>query len=422
MEWEQGSMEALQRTVRRVWDRVPSIRARMEKAGVCPDDVKRPADLRKLPFTTKQDMRDAYPTGLLACDKRELVRYHASSGTTGKPTVVGYTKNDIAAWTECMANCLETAGVTADDTFQVILGYGLFTGALGFHYGAEALGAAVVPTGGGFTERQLLLMEDLGTTVLTSTPSYALHLAEIIRERNLRDRFPLRMVILGGEAWSEAMRERIESELGVVAIDSYGLSEIIGPGVAMECSHRNGLHLNTKHFLAEIIDPDTGEELPDGTEGEIVFTCMTKEALPLIRYRTHDVGMRLPGKCECGRTFVRMQKPAGRTDDMLIIRGVNVFPSQIESVLMDIEGIAPFFQMVVERDGNLDRLTVLVEMTEDAFTDEIRVLEDMTRKVTEAIHSVLGIAAKVKLVEPRSIERFEGKAKRVIDKRTQVNF
>ncbi len=410
MEWERGSMEALQKTVRRVWDRVPLTRSRMEKAGVTPDDIKRPEDLRRLPFTTKQDMRDAYPTGLLACDKRELVRYHASSGTTGKPTVVAYTKNDIASWTECMANCLRTAGVTEDDTFQVILGYGLFTGALGFHYGAEAIGAAVVPTGGGFTERQLLLMEDLGTTVLTSTPSYALHLAELIRERDLRDRIPLRMVILGGEAWSEAMRERIEKELDVAAIDSYGLSEIIGPGVAMECGCRSGLHLNSKHFLAEIIDPVSGEVLPEGEEGELVITTLTKEAMPLVRYRTRDLTRILPGPCPCGRPGVRLARVKGRSDDMLIIRGVNVYPSQVEALLAQIQGLSLNYQLEVSEKDYLKELTVHCE-SETALEEEASAR--LARVASKKLNEGLGIRVGFRLLAPGSLERSTGKAVRI---------
>ena len=410
MEWERGSMEALQKTVRRVWDRVPLTRGRMEKAGVTPDDIKRPEDLRRLPFTTKQDMRDAYPTGLLACDKRELVRYHASSGTTGKPTVVAYTKNDIASWTECMANCLKTAGVTEDDTFQVILGYGLFTGALGFHYGAEAIGAAVVPTGGGFTERQLLLMEDLGTTVLTSTPSYALHLAELIRERNLRDRIPLRMVILGGEAWSEAMRDRIEKELDVVAIDSYGLSEIIGPGVAMECGCRSGLHLNGRHFLAEIIDPVSGEVLPEGEEGELVITTLTKEAMPLDRYRTRDLTRILPGPCPCGRPGVRLARVKGRSDDMLIIRGVNVYPSQVEALLAQIAGLSLNYQLEVSEKDYLKELTVHCE-SETALDEEAA--SRLARFASKKLNEGLGIRVGFRLLAPGSLERSTGKAVRI---------
>jgi len=403
-------MEALQKTVRRVWDRVPLTRGRMEKAGVTPDDIKRPEDLRRLPFTTKQDMRDAYPTGLLACDKRELVRYHASSGTTGKPTVVAYTKNDIASWTECMANCLKTAGVTEDDTFQVILGYGLFTGALGFHYGAEAIGAAVVPTGGGFTERQLLLMEDLGTTVLTSTPSYALHLAELIRERNLRDRIPLRMVILGGEAWSEAMRDRIEKELDVVAIDSYGLSEIIGPGVAMECGCRSGLHLNGRHFLAEIIDPVSGEVLPEGEEGELVITTLTKEAMPLVRYRTRDLTRILPGPCPCGRPGVRLARVKGRSDDMLIIRGVNVYPSQVEALLAQIAGLSLNYQLEVSEKDYLKELTVHCE-SETALDEEAA--SRLARFASKKLNEGLGIRVGFRLLAPGSLERSTGKAVRI---------
>ena len=410
MEWEQGSMEALQRTVRRVWERVPLTRDRMEKAGVTPEDIKKPEDLRRLPFTTKQDMRDAYPTGLLACEKRELVRYHASSGTTGKPTVVAYTKNDIAAWTECMANCLETAGVTEDDTFQVILGYGLFTGALGFHYGAEAIGAAVVPTGGGFTERQLLLMEDLGTTVLTSTPSYALHLAELIRERNLRERIPLRMVILGGEAWSEAMRERIEKELDVVAIDSYGLSEIIGPGVAMECGCRSGLHLNSKHFLAEIIDPVTGEVLPEGEEGELVITTLTKEAMPLVRYRTRDLTRLIPEPCPCGRTGVRLARVKGRSDDMLIVRGVNVYPSQVEALLARIPGMSLNYQLEVSEKDYLKELTVHCE-SETALDEEAS--SRLARFASKKLNEGLGIRVGFNLLAPGALERSTGKAVRI---------
>ncbi len=410
MEWQQGNLEALQKTVKRVWDRVPQTRAKMEHAGITPEDIRSPGDLSRLPFTTKQDMRDAYPTGLLACDKRELVRFHASSGTTGKPTVVAYTRNDIATWTECMANCLETAGVTPDDTFQVILGYGLFTGALGFHYGAEALGAAVVPTGGGFTERQLLLMEDLGTTVLTSTPSYALHLAEIIRERSLRDRFPLRTVILGGEAWSEAMRERIEKELDVIAIDSYGLSEIIGPGVAMECPCRCGLHMDSRHFLAEIIDPETGEVLPDGEEGELVITTITKEAMPLIRYRTRDLTRIIPEPCACGRTGIRLARVKGRSDDMLIIRGVNVFPSQVEAVLDQIPGLSLNYQLEITEKDYLKELTVHCEseacMGEEAF-------EALARRASKKLNEGLGIRVGFRLLAPGALERSTGKAIRV---------
>ena len=415
--------ERLRAVVKRVYENVPFYKKKFDEMGLKPEDICSIEDLTKLPFTNKQDLRDNYPFDLFAVPMDEVVRIHASSGTTGKQTVVGYTKHDLDIWGEVMARTLGAGGVTKKDIGHISYGYGLFTGGMGGNLGSETVGCATIPASTGNTRRQVTILQDFKPTFILATPSYALTIAEYLAENNIDPAsLSLKAGFFGAEPWTEEMRREIENRFQIKAYDIYGLSEAIGPGVAYECECQHGLHVNEDHFLIEIIDPDTGEQLPDGTEGEIVFTCMTKEALPLIRYRTHDVGVRLPGECECGRTFVRMQKPAGRTDDMLIIRGVNVFPSQIESVLMDIEGIAPFFQMVVERDGNLDRLTVLVEMTEDAFTDEIRVLEDMTRKVTEAIHSVLGIAVRVKLVEPRSIERFEGKAKRVIDKRTQVNF
>ncbi|MGI5978025.1 MAG: phenylacetate--CoA ligase family protein [Oscillospiraceae bacterium] len=415
--------ERLRAVVKRVYENVPFYTKKFDEMGLKPEDIHGIEDLPKLPFTNKQDLRDNYPFDLFAVPMDEVVRIHASSGTTGKQTVVGYTKNDLAVWGEVMARTLGAGGVTKADIGHISYGYGLFTGGMGGNLGSETVGCATIPASTGNTRRQVTILQDFRPTFLLATPSYALTIAEYLAENHIDpSSLSLRCGFFGAEPWTEEMRREIENRLHLKAYDIYGLSEVIGPGVAYECECQHGLHVNEDHFLIEIIDPDTGIPVPDGTEGEIVFTCMTKEALPLIRYRTHDVGMRLPGECACGRTFVRMQKPAGRTDDMLIIRGVNVFPTQIESVLMDIEGIAPFFQMVVERDGNLDKLTVLVEMTEDAFTDEIRVLETMTRRVTDAIHSVLGIAVKVKLVEPRSIERFEGKAKRVIDKRTQVKF
>lgn len=409
--------------VKRVYENVPLYRQRFDEMGLKPQDIKSIDDITKLPFTYKQDLRDNYPFGLFAVPMEQVVRIHASSGTTGKQTVVGYTANDMKLWGEVMARTLGAGGVTKTDIGHISYGYGLFTGGLGGGLGSETIGCATVPASTGNTKRQVTLLQDFKANFILATPSYALTIAEFIDENNISvDELSLKAGFFGAEPWTESMRREIENRLKLKAYDIYGLSEVIGPGVAYECQCQNGLHVNEDHFYLEIIDPVTGEQLPDGTEGEIVFTCMTKEALPLVRYRTHDVGMRMPGKCDCGRSFVRMVKPAGRTDDMLIIRGVNVFPSQIESVLMEMEGIAPFFQMVVEREGNLDKLTVLVELTEDTFTDEVRKLEAMSRQVTEAIHSVLGIAAKVKLVEPKSIERFEGKAKRVIDKRTQVKF
>ena len=415
--------ERLCAMVKRVYEKVPMYRQRFDSMGLKPEDIRSIDDITKLPFTYKQDLRDNYPYGLFAVPMEEVVRIHASSGTTGKQTVVGYTANDLKLWGEVMARTIGAGGVTKTDIGHICYGYGLFTGGLGGGLGSETMGCATIPASTGNTRRQVTILEDFKPTFLLATPSYALTLAEYMEQNNCSiDNIHLKAGFFGAEPWTESMRKEIEKRLNLKAYDIYGLSEVIGPGVAYECECQNGLHVNEDHFYLEIIDPETGEQLPDGTEGEIVFTCMTKEALPLVRYRTRDVGMRLPGVCECGRTFVRMVKPAGRTDDMLIIRGVNVFPSQIESVLMDMEGIAPYYQMIVEREGNLDKLTVLVELTEDTFTDEVRKLEAMSQKVTNAIQSILGIAAKVKLVEPKSIERFEGKAKRVIDKRTQVNF
>lgn len=415
--------ERLCKMVKRVYEKVPFYRAKFDEMGLKPEDIKSIDDITMLPFTNKQDLRDNYPFDLFAVPMEDVVRIHASSGTTGKQTVVGYTRNDLALWGEVMARTLGAGGVTNKDIGHISYGYGLFTGGMGGNLGSETIGCATIPASTGNTRRQVTIMQDFKPTFVLMTPSYALTVAEYLDENNIpADSLSLRAGFFGAEPWTEEMRREIEKRLHLKAYDIYGLSEVIGPGVAYECECQKGLHVNEDHFYLEIIDPETLQPVPDGTEGEIVFTCMTKEALPLVRYRTHDVGMRMPGQCECGRTFVRMVKPSGRTDDMLIIRGVNVFPSQIESVLMNMEGIAPFFQMIVEREGNLDKLTVLVELTEEAFTDEVRKLEALNRQVSESIHSVLGISARVKLVEPRSIERFEGKAKRVIDKRTQVNY
>lgn len=415
--------ERLCAMVKRVYEKTPLYRKRFDEIGLKPEDIKSIDDISKLPFTTKQDLRDNYPFGLFAVPMEEVVRIHASSGTTGKQTVVGYTENDMKLWGEVMARTLGAGGITSSDIGHISYGYGLFTGGLGGGLGSETIGCATIPASTGNTRRQVTILQDFKPSFILATPSYALTIAEFMEQNGIsKEDISLKAGFFGAEPWTESMRKEIEQRLGLKAYDIYGLSEVIGPGVAYECECQHGLHVNEDHFYLEIINPETGEPVPDGVEGEIVFTCMTKEALPLIRYRTRDVGMRIPGECECGRSFVRMVKPAGRTDDMLIIRGVNVFPSQIESVLVDMDGIAPFFQMIVEREGNLDKLTVLVELNEDAFTDEVRKLEAISKRVTDAIHSVLGISAKVKLVEPKSIERFEGKAKRVIDKRTQVNF
>lgn len=414
--------ERLRKTVERCMN-VPMYRERFAEMGITPEDINSIDDIVKLPFTNKQDLRDNYPYGMFAVPMSEIVRVHASSGTTGKQTVVGYTRNDLNVWGEVMARTISAGGITKADIGQICYGYGLFTGGLGGHLGSETIGCTTIPASVGNTRRQITILQDFKPTFLLCTPSYALTIAEFMEENGIStDSISLKAGFFGAEPWTESMRREIERRLNLKAYDIYGLSEIIGPGVSAECECQNGLHVNEDHFYLEIVDPETGAPVPDGTLGEVVFTCITKEALPLIRYRTHDIAMKIPGECECGRTFVRMTKPTGRTDDMLIIRGVNVFPSQIESVLMNLGGIAPFFQMVVDREGTLDRLTVLVEVTEQTFTGEIRQLQKMNEKITNAIQSVLGIAAKVKLVPPRSIQRFEGKAVRVVDKRTQVNF
>jgi phenylacetate-CoA ligase len=410
--------ERLVNTVRRVYHNVPFYRERMQKAGITPVDINSLEDLKKLPFTYKQDLRDNYPYGMFAVPLSEIVRIHASSGTTGKQTVVGYTRKDIDTWSEVMARTLTCAGATKESFIQIAYGYGLFTGGFGAHYGAEKIGASVIPISGGNTKRQIQIMKDFGTTILACTPSYALYLSEEIEEQGIRkEDLKLKAGVFGAEPWSENMRREIEERLGIMAIDIYGLSEVIGPGVATECSCRCGLHIQEDNFIPEIIDPATEEVLPPGSKGELVFTTITKEGLPLIRYRTRDISSLNYEECQCGRTLVRMCKVSGRSDDMLIIRGVNVFPSQIESVLLEIGETAPHYMLIVDRVGNLDTLEILVEMTPNLFSDEIRKLEDVEKKVKKEIEVVLGISAKVRLVEPKTIERSEGKAKRVIDKR-----
>ena len=410
--------ERLRKTVELVYEKVPFYREKFKTAGIKPSDIKSVKDLARLPFTTKQDLRDNYPFGLFTVPRDEVVRIHASSGTTGKMTVVGYTRNDIATWAEVMARTLGCGEVTKKDVMQVAYGYGLFTGGLGVHYGAERVGATVVPISGGNTKRQLQVMADFGTTALACTPSYSLFMAETAAEEGIDfAKLPLRVGFFGAEPWSDNMRKEIEQKLSIKAIDIYGLSEIIGPGVASECLVQKGLHVCEDHFLAEIIDPNTGEVLPDGEKGELVFTCITKEALPLIRYRTRDISILYHEPCACGRTHVRMNRVLGRTDDMLIIRGVNVFPSQIESVLLEIGEAEPHYQLVVDREGNLDDLEIWVEVSERLFSDEVRKLEELEGKIRREILSTLGVSAKVKLVEPKTIARSEGKAKRVIDRR-----
>lgn len=410
--------ERLRQTVERVYHNVPFYRRKFDEVGIHPEDIKSVDDLAKLPFTNKQDLRDNYPFGLFAAPAEEVVRIHASSGTTGKMTVVGYTKNDIQTWAEVMARTMGCGNVTRRDIVQVAYGYGLFTGGLGAHYGAERIGAIVVPISGGNTKRQLQIMVDFKTTALACTPSYSLFMAETAAEEGIDIRnLPLRVGFFGAEPWSNNMRKEIEEKLNIKAIDIYGLSEIIGPGVSSECLEQNGLHVWEDHFLVEVIDPNSGEVLPYGSKGELVFTCITKEALPLIRYRTRDISILYPEKCPCGRTHLRMNRVLGRTDDMLIIRGVNVFPSQIESVLLEIGETEPHYQLIVDRDGNLDDLEIWVEVSEQIFSDEVRKMEELEGRIRREILSTLGISARVKLVEPKTIARSEGKAKRIIDRR-----
>lgn len=410
--------ERLINTVKRVYHNVPFYRDKMQKKGIEPSDIKSIDDLKKLPFTYKQDLRDNYPYGLFAVPLSEIVRIHASSGTTGKQTVVGYTRKDIDTWSEVMARTLVNAGASKESFIQVAYGYGLFTGGLGVHYGAERIGASVIPISGGNTKRQLQIMKDFGTTILACTPSYALYLAEEMEEMGIKkEDLKLKAGVFGAEPWSESMRSEIEHRLGITAIDIYGLSEIIGPGVASECSCKCGLHIQEDHFIPEIIDPETEEVLPPGSKGELVFSTVSKEGLPLLRYRTRDISSLSYEKCECGRTTVRMSKVSGRSDDMLIIRGVNVFPSQIESVLLELGQTAPHYLLIVDRVDNLDVLEVWVEMTQSMFSDEVKRLEDVEKRIRKEIEVTLGISAKVRLVEPKTIERSEGKAKRVIDKR-----
>jgi len=412
-------LKRLKLLVERVYEAVPYYRNKMEEAGVRPGDIKSLEDLIKLPFTTKEDLRLNYPFGLFAVPFDQVVRIHASSGTTGKPTVVGYTKKDIENWAELMARTLSCGGAHKGDIVHNAYGYGLFTGGLGAHYGAERLGAAVIPISGGNSKRQIMIMQDFGSTVLLCTPSYALNLADVMKEMNVDPAsLKIRVGLFGAEPWSENMREEIEKKLGIKAIDIYGLSEVMGPGVASECiEEKKGLHVFEDFFIFEIINPDTGEAVPHGESGELVFTTLTKEAFPVIRYRTKDISRLIAEPCSCGRTFHRMQRITGRSDDMMIIRGVNVFPSQIEHVLMSIEGVEPHYQIIVDRKDALDIMEVQVEVSEQIFSDEVKVMEGLNKKIEREIKDLLGVSCKVKLVEPRTLQRSEGKAKRVIDKR-----
>ncbi|MCP9611899.1 phenylacetate--CoA ligase family protein [Coprobacter tertius] len=408
----------LKKTVERVYHNTPFYRKKMQEVGLTPNDINSIDDIVKLPFTTKQDLRDNYPFGLFAVPMSEIVRLHASSGTTGRPTVVGYTRQDLVTWAEAVARCLSAYGTDKNDIFHVSYGYGLFTGGLGLHYGVENLGATVIPMSSGNTAKQIQLMHDFGPTAIACTPSYALYLADAIRDSGIpREEFKLRVGMFGAEPWTENMRKEIETKLGIKAYDIYGLSEVMGPGVSHECECQNGAHISEDHFYPEIIDPDTFDPVAPGQQGELVFTTITKEGLPLLRYRTKDLCSLIYDKCECGRTTVRMTRIKGRSDDMLIIRGVNVFPSQVESVILELEEFEPHYMLVVDRKNNLDTLEVQVEVRENYYSDEISQMMELKKKIGHRLQSVLGLAATIKLVEPRSLARSEGKSKRVIDNR-----
>lgn len=415
---EQMQLERLESTLNRVYMNVPFYRRKFDEMKIDLEALKSKDDLRRLPFTYKNDLRDNYPYGLFAVPLREVVRIHASSGTTGMSTVVGYTRNDLKTWSNLVARVLAAGGITKDDVVQIAFGYGLFTGGFGIHYGAEKIGASVIPISSGNTARQIKIMQDFKSTALICTPSYALLIAEKMRELGINpNSLHLKYGLFGAEPWSEEMRQEIQQKLNIIATDNYGLSEVMGPGVAGECLHRNGLHINEDHFLVEVIDPETLEPVKEGDAGELVITTLTKEAFPVIRFRTRDLTRLITEPCPCGRKFMRMERVMGRTDDMLIIKGVNVFPSQIESVLFAVEGTEPHYQIVVERKGAMDEVTVLVEVLESIFFDEMKKQNELIATIRNRLASELGISVEVKLVEQKTLERSDGKAKRVIDKR-----
>jgi phenylacetate-CoA ligase len=412
-------LQRVQAVVARAWDHVELFRSRMDERGLVPEDIRSLDDIAKLPFTVKSDLRDTYPFGLFASPMKDVVRLHVSSGTTGKPIVVAYTRADVDVWTSVIVRCMAGCGLHRGDILQNAYGYGLFTGGLGAHYGAEALGATVVPTSGGNADRQIMLLKDFGVTAVCCTPTYFLHLIDRAAELGVDlKEMPLRAGVFGAEPWTDSMRKHIENKSGIEAFDIYGLSEIIGPGVACECRRHQGLHIFEDHFYPEIIDPESGEPLPDGTEGELVLTTLSKHAMPMIRYRTRDITMLLPGRCQCGRTLRRMGRIGRRSDDMLIIRGVNVFPSQVETALLQIEGTLPNYQIVLTREQGLDQMEVRVEVTPHMFNDQIGALQGLQARIQSALDHVLGIRVQVSLVEAYSLERSQGKAKRVIDRRT----
>jgi phenylacetate-CoA ligase len=415
---EQLQLERLQATLYRVGTHVPFYKKKFEQLKFNYDDIRSLEDVRRLPFTEKQDLRDNYPYGLFAVPLRDVVRVHSSSGTSGQATVVGYTRNDIRTWSNLVARIITAAGVTKNDVIQIAFGYGLFTGGFGLHYGAELIGASVIPISAGNTKRQIQIMQDFKTTALVCTPSYALVLADTMMEMGINPNgLSLRYGLFGGEPWSEAMRQEIHQKLGIVATDNYGLSEVMGPGVAGECLECRGLHINEDHFLLEILDPATLEPVPEGEVGELVITTLTKEAFPMVRYRTRDLTRFIPGTCACGRTMKRMERVMGRSDDMLIIKGVNVFPMQIEKVLFEVEGTEPHYQILVERENHADKITVLVEVVESIFFDEMKKQRMVIDRIKSRLASEVGISVEVKLVEEKTLERSEGKAKRVIDRR-----
>ncbi|MBD1399279.1 phenylacetate--CoA ligase family protein [Pelovirga terrestris] len=417
---EQLQLVRLQQTLQRVCRNVPCYQHKFKDCGFNPGDLKSLDDIRHLPFTTKEDLRLNYPYGMFAVPMSDVVRIHSSSGTTGKPTVVGYTKQDISTWTELVARFMTAAGVTREDIVHIAFGYGLFTGAFGLHYGSEAIGASVIPISGGNTDKQIMIMQDYRSSALVCTPSYGLTIADRLEKKGIDPAsLALRVGLFGAEPWSEQMRCELESRLGIIATDNYGLSEIMGPGVAGDCLAKCGMHLAEDHFVFEIIDPDTGQVLPRGSTGELVITSLTKQAFPMIRYRTRDITRIIYQPCECGRSLARMAKTSGRTDDMLIIKGVNVFPTQIEEVLLQIEGCQPHYQLIVDRVNNMDQLEVQVEVNEHIFFDEMKRQRQFVNEAEKRLATVLGVSARVKLVEPSSIMRHEGKASRVLDKRKQ---
>ncbi|MBE6707489.1 MAG: phenylacetate--CoA ligase [Ruminococcaceae bacterium] len=420
-ELEAIQLERLKETVTRVYSKVPAYKKKMDEAGVRPEDIRTLADLSKLPFVTKQDMRDNYPFGLFAVPREDLVRIHASSGTTGKPTVVGYTRGDLETWTECVSRIACMGGASKTDVAQICFGYGMFTGALGLHYGLENIGATIVPSSTGNSQKQIMYMQDFETSLLVATPSYALRLAEVAREMGVEPKRDLkvRIALVGSELLTDAMREEMHKYWGdeILITSNYGMSELMGPGVSGECLEHCGMHINEDYFIPEIIDPKTGEVLPAGEQGELVITCIKKEGIPLIRYRTKDITRLFYEKCKCGRTFCRMENLSGRSDDMLKIRGVNVFPSQIEEVILSVAELGPHYEIILEREGYLDKLTVKVELAQS--TDSFSVLEKITAEVKTKLKTILGLDAKVMLESPNTLQRFEGKAKRVKDLRSK---